>query len=105
MHIVSHDGVVHVSPEDVTTRKMKYEWPGTFVLINLNVIDGISLEQLLAEVRASAQKEVDGASKVDNTDRYYVSIVNYFGKWAEPSVTKMFPGLMSRWMIDLACAA
>lgn len=85
MYIVSHDGVVHVSPEDVTTRQLKHAWPGTFVLINLNVGGtlGISLEQLLAEVRASAQKEVDGASETDDTARYYVSIVNYFGKWAE----------------------
>jgi|SRR5271157_634195 len=85
MYIVSHDGVVHVSPEDVTTRQLKHPWLGTFVLINLNVGDtlGISLEQLLAEVRVSAQKEADGASEKESVNRYYVSILNYFGKWAE----------------------
>src|SRR5439155_25126029 len=64
---------------------LKHSWYGTFVLINLNVGDtlGISLEQLLAEVRVSAQKEVEGASEKDNASRYYVSILNYFGKWAE----------------------
>jgi hypothetical protein len=85
MYIVSHDGLVHVSPEDVTTRQLKNRWPGTFVLINLNVGGnlGISLEQLLAEVRDSAQKEVDGAAQLEDKDRYVVSILNYFGKWAE----------------------
>jgi hypothetical protein len=85
MYIVSHNGLVHVSPEDVTTRQLKYAWPGTFVLINLNVGGtlGISLEQLLSEVRESAQKEVDGPSAADDKDRYHVSILNYFGKWAE----------------------
>ena len=44
---------------------------------------GISLEQLLSEVRDNAQKEVDGAAQVEDSDRYVVSILNYFGKWAE----------------------
>lgn len=85
MYIASHDGVVHVSPEDVTTRKLQHSWQGTFVLINLDVGEtfGISLEQLLAEVRASAQAEVDGASAKDAEKRYAISIFNYFGKWAE----------------------
>src|ERR1019366_562106 len=31
MYIVSHDGLAHVSPEDVTTRSLNHTWPGTFV--------------------------------------------------------------------------
>ncbi len=52
MYIVSHDAVVHVSPEDVTSRKMQCSWPGTFVLINFNLgtTPKISLEELLAQI-------------------------------------------------------
>src|SRR5437879_199133 len=56
MYLVSHDGLVHVSPEDVTSRKLLHPWPGTFVLINLNVgeAENVPLEALLAEIRQSA---------------------------------------------------
>jgi hypothetical protein len=77
--------VAHVSPEDVTSHQLRHFWPGTFVLINLNVGDApsVSLEELMAEIRISAQKEVDGASQKEESDRYVVSIFNYFGKYAE----------------------
>lgn len=110
MYIVSHDGIVHVSPEDVTTKKMEHSWPGTFVLINVSVGEkyGISLEQLLADVRESAQKEVDGASEKDDASRYYVSILNYFGKWAEDKDAaivfrdrRLLPAIESGKRIDL----
>src|SRR5260370_9313768 len=57
MYIVSNNGVVHVSPEDVTSHQLKSSWPGTFVLINLNVgsAPGVSLQELMSEIRISAQ--------------------------------------------------
>jgi len=85
MYIVSHDAVVHVSPEDITSHQIRNYWPGTFVLINLNVgsVPAVSLEDLMAEIRMSAQKELDGASQKEESDRYPVSMFNYFGKYAE----------------------
>lgn len=85
MYIVSHNAVVHVSPEDVTSHQIKSFWPGTFVLINLNVGEApsISVEDLIAEIRAGAQKEIEGASQREESDRYVVSVFNYFGKYAE----------------------
>jgi hypothetical protein len=55
------------------------------VLINLNVGDAptISLEELMAEIRMSAEKEMDGASEREQSDRYVISVSNYFGKYAE----------------------
>jgi len=38
---------------------------------------------LLAEIRQSAQNEIDGASLKDESGRYVISMFNYFGKWAE----------------------
>lgn len=85
MYIVSHNAVVHVSPEDVTSHQIRSFWPGTFVLINLNVENApsVSLDELMGEIRISAQEEIDGASKKEESDRYLVSIFNYFGKYAE----------------------
>ena len=85
MYIVSHDGVVHISPQDVTSHKLPHKWPGTFVLINLNIRDtlGQSVDDLLAEIRAKAEEEVEGVTKVDQDNTLYVNIFNYFGKWAE----------------------
>ena len=85
MFIVSHNAVVHVSPEDVTSHQIRNFWPGTFVLINLDVggAPSVSLEDLMAEIRMSAQKELEGASQREESDRYVVSIFNYFGKYAE----------------------
>ncbi|MGC2696093.1 MAG: STAS-like domain-containing protein, partial [Candidatus Angelobacter sp.] len=42
-----------------------------------------ALDQMLAEIRESAQKEMDTASAKDEGTRYNVSIFNYFGKYAE----------------------
>lgn len=85
MYIVSQNGVVHVSPEDVTSHQLKGFWPGTFVLINLNVgsAPSLSLEELMSDIRRNAQKELDGASQKEESERYVISIFNYFGKYAE----------------------
>lgn len=85
MYIGSHGGLVHVSPEDVTSRSLERPWNGTFVLINLNISAApqVSLEDLLSEIREKARKEIDLATQKGDTDRYSVSIFNYFGKWAE----------------------
>jgi hypothetical protein len=85
MFIVSHDGLAHVSPEDVTTRRLNHVWPGTFVLINLNIGDApqVNLEDLLGEIRKKAEAEIGEAEKEEEANRFYVNIQNYFGKWAE----------------------
>ena len=85
MYIVSHDGVVHVSPEDVTSRKLLHTWPGTFVLINLNIREtlDISVKDLLAQISERAQSEVAEVSERERQATFYISIYNYFGKYAE----------------------
>jgi len=85
MYIVSHDGLAHVSPEDVTTRSLNHTWPGTFVLINLSISDApqVSLEELLSEIRVKAEAELGAAEQKEQADKFYVNIQNYFGKWAE----------------------
>ncbi|MGO9232224.1 MAG: STAS-like domain-containing protein [Bryobacteraceae bacterium] len=85
MYIVSFDGVVHVSPEDVTSRKLLHTWPGTFVLINLNIsqTQHVSVDALMAEITARAESEVSAFSDLEQEHTLYVNIYNYFGKYAE----------------------
>ena len=70
MYIVSYDGLVHVSPADITSRRLSYTWPGTFVYISLDLskTPAISLEQLLAEVRDRAMTEVTTAETAEETE-------------------------------------
>jgi hypothetical protein len=85
MYIVSHNGLVHVSSEDVTSRRLKHSWPGTFVLVDLNVSNApnVTLEDLLGDVRGKAAAEISVAEKQEAEKKFYVSMENYFGKWAE----------------------
>ena len=85
MYVVSYDGLVHVSPEDVTSRKLQYVWPGTFVLINLNIRKAldISVKDLIAQISDKARSEVAEASERERQNTLYVSIYNYFGTYAE----------------------
>jgi hypothetical protein len=85
MYIVSHKGLAHISPEDVTTRSLKHTWPGTFVLIDLNISEApkVSLEDMLREVRVKAETELSTVEQEEQAERYYVNMQNYFGKWAE----------------------
>lgn len=85
MYIVSHNGLAHISPEDVTTRRLRHSWPGTFVLVDLDISNApnVSLEDLLAEIRGQAEDEVEQIEKNQQAVKFYVSIENHFGKWAE----------------------
>ena len=85
MYIVSRHGLAHVSPEDVTTSNLNNPWPGTFVLVDLDIsqVPKVALEELLREVRGKADTELSEVEKKDLAEKYCVSIHNYFGKWAE----------------------
>lgn len=85
MYIVSHDGLAHVSPEDVRTGNLSHTWPGTFVFITLSISDApqLSLEELLREIRVKAETELGEAAQKARTNTFYVNMQNYFGKWAE----------------------
>lgn len=85
MHIVSGDGLLHISPRDVTGRTLNTSWPGTFVLVTLRLEDEPSfvLHNLLQEFRDQAQAEQNQADTQEEKSRYYVNIQNYFGRYAE----------------------
>lgn len=85
MYVVSGDGVVHVSPRDTTGKTLDNSWPGTFVLVTLRLETNTTfvLHKMMQEFREEAAREQKKASQMESEERYYVSITNYFGSFAE----------------------
>jgi hypothetical protein len=105
MHIVSGDAVVHVSPRDITSKKLNSFWPGTFVLVTIKVdkeTSENSLEEMLRRFRGEALLEQKNADDNDENGQFYINISNYFGFYAEDKEAaisfkrdKIFPALES----------
>lgn len=89
MHIVSGDGVVHISPTDITGRILKVGWPGTivYVTIKLSQVADINLQRMMAELRSAATIEMKKADKKEQDLNFYISIRNIFGNFAEEKVS------------------
>lgn len=85
MHILSGDGLVHISPRDITGHKIKYSWPGTFVLVTLKLGEDLkfNLHRVMSELRSSAKKEVEEGEFRESQNTFYINIKNYFGSYAE----------------------
>jgi hypothetical protein len=85
MYIVSYDGVVHISPEDITSRQLRNTWPGTIVLVELDLRKNpsITLDELLNEIRTKAYEEVSKLSVEEKEKKFYLNVFNHFGRFAE----------------------
>ncbi|HZW86073.1 MAG TPA: DUF4325 domain-containing protein [Gallionella sp.] len=85
MHIFSGDGMLHVSPTDITSKQYNFRWPGTFVLITVRLDRGteFALDALMSEFRGQARREVDERNTVSTQNQFYLHIYNYFGRYAD----------------------
>ncbi len=85
MHIVSGGAILHVSPTDITTRKLDCYWPGTVahVAIRLNPDARFEFERMMSDFREAAQREQAAKSASEASQSFYLSVFNYFGKFPE----------------------
>lgn len=86
MHIVSGDGLVHISPRDITRKRLDAFWPGTLVLVTIKVgrdINEEKLDQMLQNFRDEAMREQEKADGSEKSEIYYINVANYFGFYAE----------------------
>lgn len=85
MYIVSGNGLLHVSPRDVTSRTLEGSWPGTFVLVTLRVEENVkfALRTMMQEFREAADAEQKRGQDSEKQGRVYVQVQNYFGPYAE----------------------
>lgn len=103
MHILSGNGVVHISPRDITAKEIENYWPGTLVVVTLKMEKNLKTETLyhmMQEFRESALKEQKRADKIEAEDIFYIEIKNYFGSFAEDKESaikfrdsKLFPAV------------
>lgn len=85
MYIVSGNGLVHISPTEVTRRKLTSSWRGTFVYVTLSLgaVTDLNLQKMMAEFREAAASEVARASANEQRQSFYLNMRNYFGRYAE----------------------
>ncbi len=85
MQIISGNGVLHISPRDVTSHELKSSWPGTIVLVSIKLGNGVdfAFHSMMQEFREAANKEIAKKTKLEDEEKFYLSIDNYFGPFAE----------------------
>jgi hypothetical protein len=85
MYIVSGTGLVHISPTNLTRRKLRSTWPGTlvYVTLKLGAIADLNLQKMMAEFREAAASELSRANAKDQKQSFYLNMRNYFGRYAE----------------------
>ncbi|HEX8632855.1 MAG TPA: ATP-binding protein [Pyrinomonadaceae bacterium] len=85
MYIVSGNGLVHVSPTEVTRKQLKSSWPGTFVYVTLKLgtVSDLNLQKMMAGFREAAAKELARANSNEQKKIFYFNVRNYFGRYAE----------------------
>lgn len=85
MYIVSGNGLVHISSQDVTRKKLRSAWPGTLVYVSLKLgaVADLNLQKMMTEFREAAALELARANPIDQNQVFYLSMRNYFGRYAE----------------------
>ena len=85
MYILSGNGVVHVSPTEITQKALENSWNGTFVYVTLKFgqVKNLSLQKMMSEFREAALTEISKADSREQKQSFYLSIRNYFGRYAE----------------------
>lgn len=85
MHIISGNGLSHISPRDVTGRTIENRWPGTFVLVTLRIENNpeFVLHRLMQDFRNAADAEQRSGNTSEEEQRFYFGVNNFFGSHAE----------------------
>lgn len=85
MHIISGEGILHVSPRDITSKTLNRKWPGKVVLVSIKLERGADFvfHAMMQEFREAARVELSKGVDIENDERYYISIDNFFGPYAE----------------------
>ena len=79
--IVSGNGQVHISAENVSSKTLENVWNGTFVIfrVKLGAVENLNLGKMLADFR----KSIVGKDSEKQDASFYLSMRNYFGRYAE----------------------
>lgn len=85
MYIVSGNGLLHISPTDITSKTLRNKWPGTFIYmtIGFDKLKSFNIHNELDELRAKAKIEVTERENAPMAKEKYIDMNNYFGTRCE----------------------
>lgn len=85
MYIASGNGLVHISPRDITSKTLENSWHGTiaFLAIKLKGDEKNDLQAILQELRKNAEDERNKEKLIKQDEQYVVHMSAYFGDFAE----------------------
>ena len=85
MYIVSGQGLLHISPTDITSNTLRQPWPGTFVYmtIGFDKFKTFDINDELERLRQQAKAEVDARKNIEAPKEVVIDMYNYFGKHCE----------------------
>lgn len=85
MYIVSGNGLVHISPRDITSKDLENKWNGTFVFLSIKVNSETqySFESVLQELRLQAETERQNKDNDAKNETYILTVNNHLGDYAE----------------------
>jgi anti-sigma regulatory factor (Ser/Thr protein kinase) len=85
MFIVSGNGVVHISPTDITEKTLESHWKGTlvYVTVKLGLSEDLNLQKMMSELREKAMNETAERAKQERQEDFCLNIRNYFSRYAE----------------------
>lgn len=86
MFLLSGQGLLHVSPRDVTAKTLDVKWPGTIAFLSIHLAEAgeaVALHRFMAELRERSRIEVDDTEAARIEHRLNVAIENHFGRYAE----------------------
>lgn len=85
MYIISGNGLVHISPRDITSKELVGRWNGTFVFLSIKVNSETqySFESVLQELRLQAETERQNKDNDAKNETYILTVNNHLGDYAE----------------------
>lgn len=85
MYLVSGNGLVHISPRDITSKTLENSWKGTiaFLVIKIKGDEKNDLQKMLQELRSNAEEERNKHREIKQDEQFVVQMNAYFGDYAE----------------------
>lgn len=85
MYIISGNGLLHISPRDVTSTTLQNQWRGTIAFLSIQLGGGnkTDLDEILQELRENAENERSRRQNEKQDEQFVLNMVNFFGDFAE----------------------
>lgn len=85
LYILSGNGLVHISPTDITSKTLTNYWKGTIVFLSIHISKNTTtdLERILQGLRSQAENERKVRKKELREETYILNMNNFFGDYAE----------------------